>query len=40
MGFDVAFGLTMYDDSPDSIEDEDIGRLIPYFIGWGVNKDY
>ena len=38
MGFNTAFAITAYDDSPDAIEDEDIGILKPYYVTWGENN--
>ena len=37
MGLQVAFAITAFDGSADSIEDEDYGTLKPYYNHWGEN---
>ena len=35
MGFNIAFGLTVYDGNKESIEDPDIGEVVAYYRSWG-----
>ena len=38
-GLAFAFGLTVYDDETESIEDPTIGTLKPYYKSWGLKEN-
>ena len=39
LGFNVAFGLTYFDGSPEFLEDPDYGTLQARYREWGLNED-
>ena len=40
MGFEVAFGITAFDESSELIEDEEIGTMKAFYVSWGDNSAY